>query len=104
MKYVYIKTFGCQMNEYDTEYITSVFLNRGFERTDIPDKANYIILNTCSIRDKPEHKVFSELGKFGKLFKTKSFKLIISKRKSNKASLTNITIITLPNPTIVKNS
>lgn len=63
------------MNEYDTEYIASVFLNFGFERTEIPDKANYIILNTCSVREKPEHKVFSELGKFGKLTRNSNTKI-----------------------------
>ena len=64
-KKVFIKTFGCQMNEYDSEKIGDILSNSNFhEQTDNPDEADLIVLNTCSIREKAEDKVFSDLGRF----------------------------------------
>lgn len=64
-KKVFIKTFGCQMNEYDSEKIGDILSNSNFdEQTDHPDEADLIVLNTCSIREKAEDKVFSDLGRF----------------------------------------
>lgn len=65
MKTVYIKTYGCQMNEYDTNRMLDLLkATHGLEPTDAPEKADLILLNTCSIREKAEEKVFSDLGRF----------------------------------------
>ena len=63
---LYVKTFGCQMNVYDSERIASVFKDLGYETTDNPEEADYAIINTCSVREKPQHKVDSELGRLKK--------------------------------------
>ncbi|MEO8224863.1 MAG: tRNA (N6-isopentenyl adenosine(37)-C2)-methylthiotransferase MiaB, partial [Gammaproteobacteria bacterium] len=65
---VYIKTFGCQMNEYDSSRMLDVLRSRlGLERTDNPADADLLLLNTCSVRDKAQEKVFSYLGRFREL-------------------------------------
>ncbi len=63
-KKVFIKTFGCQMNEYDSDKMADV-LNaaEGYEPTDNPDEADLILFNTCSVREKAQEKVFSDLGR-----------------------------------------
>lgn len=66
-RYLFIETFGCQMNENDSERIIGVMRHLNFKTTDSPDKADIVILNTCSIRDKAEQKVYSALGRFKKL-------------------------------------
>jgi tRNA-2-methylthio-N6-dimethylallyladenosine synthase len=66
MRKLYIKTFGCQMNVYDSERIVSIFKNLGYETTNTPNEADYAIINTCSVREKPQHKVDSELGRLKK--------------------------------------
>ncbi len=62
MKRVYIQTFGCQMNVYDTGKILAQLGKDGFEATESMDDADVIIVNTCSVREKPEHKLHSFLG------------------------------------------
>lgn len=63
-KKVYIKTYGCQMNEYDSDKMADVLNNfQGYEKTDNPDEAQVILFNTCSIREKAQEKVFSDLGR-----------------------------------------
>ncbi len=62
---LYIKTFGCQMNEYDSTRMADVLAaSHGFERTEDPAQADLLLLNTCSIREKAQEKVFSELGRW----------------------------------------
>ncbi|MGF6951083.1 tRNA-2-methylthio-N6-dimethylallyladenosine synthase [Neobacillus sp. B4I6] len=58
----YIRTYGCQMNEHDTEVMAGIFLALGYEPTDNTEDANVILLNTCAIRENAENKVFGELG------------------------------------------
>lgn len=58
----YIRTYGCQMNEHDTEVMAGIFLALGYEATNSVDDANVILLNTCAIRENAENKVFGELG------------------------------------------
>ncbi|STO11815.1 (Dimethylallyl)adenosine tRNA methylthiotransferase MiaB [[Flavobacterium] thermophilum] len=58
----YIRTYGCQMNEHDTEVMAGIFMALGYEPTDRPEEANVILLNTCAIRENAENKVFGELG------------------------------------------
>jgi tRNA-2-methylthio-N6-dimethylallyladenosine synthase len=77
MKKLYIKTFGCQMNEYDSEKMADVMhANEGMETTTDPTEADVILLNTCSIREKAEDKVFSDLGRLRELKKLKPELLI----------------------------
>ncbi len=65
---VYIKTFGCQMNEYDSSRMLDVLRTRqGLLPTDDPEEADLVVLNTCSVRDKAQEKVFSWLGRFREL-------------------------------------
>ena len=65
---LYIKTHGCQMNEYDSEKMADVLAaSHGLELTDREDEADVILINTCSIREKAQEKVFSQLGRWKKL-------------------------------------
>ncbi len=61
-KKLYIQTYGCQMNQYDSDRIAQVMARRGYDQTDRIDSADVILLNTCSVRDKAEQKVYSALG------------------------------------------
>ena len=77
MKKVYIRTFGCQMNEYDSDKILSVLAEQAdYQQTLTPDNADLIIFNTCSVREKAQEKVFSDLGRIRPL-KEKNPDLII---------------------------
>jgi tRNA-2-methylthio-N6-dimethylallyladenosine synthase len=62
-KKVFIKTYGCQMNVYDSERMSEALGSGGYVATDAPDDADLIILNTCHIREKAAEKVYSELGR-----------------------------------------
>ncbi|MGD8999732.1 MAG: tRNA (N6-isopentenyl adenosine(37)-C2)-methylthiotransferase MiaB [Granulosicoccaceae bacterium] len=65
---LYIKTFGCQMNEYDSARMADALAaSHGLERTTNPGEADVLLLNTCSIREKAQEKVFSELGRWNQL-------------------------------------
>jgi len=76
-KKLYIKTFGCQMNEYDSDKMADVLRAcAGMERTDRPEEADVILFNTCSIREKAEEKVFSDLGRVRPLKQAKPGLLI----------------------------
>ncbi len=61
-KRLYIKTYGCQMNVYDSERMTDILRPLGYGVTDSPDDADLVVLNTCHIREKATEKVYSELG------------------------------------------
>ena len=63
-KKIYIQTYGCQMNKYDSERILQVMARRGYVPTDRMDSADLMLLNTCSVRDKAEQKVYSTLGRW----------------------------------------
>jgi tRNA-2-methylthio-N6-dimethylallyladenosine synthase len=73
---VYIKTFGCQMNEHDTERMLGILASKGFIDVDDPKKADIIIFNTCAIREKAEQKFYSSLGRV-KYLKNRNPKLRI---------------------------
>ncbi len=66
-KRVYIETYGCQMNEHDSERILRLLENSFYSETKEAREADLILINTCSVREKPEHKVYSALGRFRKL-------------------------------------
>ncbi len=63
-KKLYIKTYGCQMNVYDSERMSEALSGEGYVPTDSPDDADMILLNTCHIREKAAEKVYSELGRY----------------------------------------
>lgn len=60
---VFVTTYGCQMNEHDSQKILSLLEDEGHEATQDPEEADCVILNTCSVREKPEQKVYSALGR-----------------------------------------
>jgi len=69
-KKLFIKTFGCQMNEYDSDKMADVLnASEGLVRTDTPEDADIILFNTCSVREKAQEKVFSDLGRVRELKK-----------------------------------
>ena len=63
-KRVYIETYGCQMNEHDSERILGLLEGSHYLETKNAKEADFILINTCSVREKPEHKVYSALGRF----------------------------------------
>ncbi|MEQ1814065.1 MAG: tRNA (N6-isopentenyl adenosine(37)-C2)-methylthiotransferase MiaB [Candidatus Nitrotoga sp.] len=77
LKKFYIKTFGCQMNEYDSDKMADVLrVSERMTRTDVPEEADLILFNTCSVREKAQEKVFSDLGRVRLLKVTKPDLLI----------------------------
>jgi tRNA-2-methylthio-N6-dimethylallyladenosine synthase len=60
----FLETFGCQMNEHDSEKVAGVLLSRGYRQVESPDAASLILYNTCSIREKAAQKLFSRLGEY----------------------------------------
>ena len=76
-KKIFIKTFGCQMNEYDSNRIYDTVQKIGFEKTDEYEKANCYVLNTCHIRDKAKEKVYHEIGRVKKIFRNKIKPIVI---------------------------
>src|SRR6202158_3648258 len=76
-KKVFIRTFGCQMNEYDSDKIDDVLAAaEGFEKTSDPAEADLILFNTCSVREKAQEKVFADLGRVKPLKRAKPRLLI----------------------------
>ena len=74
--YSYIRTFGCQMNVKDSERMSGMLKQAGYEPTDDPEQADIIMVNTCTVREKPEHKILGLLGRW-KALKEKKPSLII---------------------------
>jgi len=66
-KRVYIETYGCQMNEHDSERILRILEGYDYSETKEAQEADLVLVNTCSVREKPEHKVYSALGRFREL-------------------------------------
>ena len=60
---VHVKSYGCQMNVYDSRRMADTLAREGFVETESPDDADLVILNTCHIREKAAEKVYSELGR-----------------------------------------
>ena len=82
-KKLFIKSYGCQMNVYDSERIRNLFEIKGFEKTSRIDDADLIILNTCHIREKAAEKVYSDIGRINKIKQVeknvkKDFQLVVA--------------------------
>ena len=71
MNRVYIKTYGCQMNERDSEAVAAMLRNRGYSMVDVEADADVILINTCSVRDQAEQKAMGKAGHLGKLRRKK---------------------------------
>ena len=76
-KKVFVKTFGCQMNVYDSDKITDALKNLGYEKSENLNTADCFVLNTCHIRDKAKEKVYHEIGRVREAFLNKSKPLVI---------------------------
>jgi len=74
---IFIKTFGCQMNEYDSNRIYDAVKKIGFQKTENYEDANCYLLNTCHIRDKAKEKVYHEIGRLKKIFRSKQKPIVI---------------------------
>ena len=68
MKNLYIKTYGCQMNFYDSNKISDLLKKTGYTLTENSNEADLVVLNTCHIRDKAVEKTYSDLGRIKKNF------------------------------------
>jgi len=78
---IYIKSYGCQMNVYDSNRILDLFKNKNYEIANNPKDANLVVLNTCHIREKAAEKVYSDIGRINKIKKNESkdtFKLVVA--------------------------
>ena len=77
LKKIFIKTLGCQMNEYDSNRIFDTVKKIGFIKTNNLEETNCYLLNTCHIRDKAKEKVYHEIGRLKKSFRSKKKPLVI---------------------------
>ena len=57
-----IETFGCQMNIHDSERLSGLLDQAGYEKTDLPSDADLVVINTCSVRERAEERLYTELG------------------------------------------
>ena len=58
----FIRTYGCQMNAHDTEKVANLLYQQGYVEAGHPDQAELLLINTCSIREKAEHRLYTDLG------------------------------------------
>ena len=77
VKKIFIKTFGCQMNEYDSNRIYDSVKKIGFKKTDDKKNADCFVLNTCHIRDKAKEKVYHEIGRVKKIYRQKNKPIMV---------------------------
>jgi tRNA-2-methylthio-N6-dimethylallyladenosine synthase len=78
MKTFYIRTFGCQMNEHDSDCLALLLEQAGLIPVDKPGRADLIIINSCSVRAKPEHKALSEAGRFQLLRRRRGTRVLLA--------------------------
>ena len=72
----FIKSYGCQMNIYDSEKIISILENKGLKQDDNLESADLVVFNTCNIRDKAAHKLYSDIGRLNKYNKNKTIAVV----------------------------
>src|SRR5512136_528684 len=75
---VFVRTFGCQMNENDSEHIAGILSAAGAKPAGQPEDADIVIVNTCAVRQKSEEKLYSYLGRLARLKKARPFLLGVS--------------------------
>ena len=81
-KKIYVKSYGCQMNVYDSNRIKNLFEPKGYTETASVEEADIVVLNTCHIREKAAEKVYSDIGRIAKKRnKNNSSKFNISRRR-----------------------
>ncbi|MBL7936261.1 MAG: tRNA (N6-isopentenyl adenosine(37)-C2)-methylthiotransferase MiaB, partial [Bacteroidia bacterium] len=73
---IYIETYGCQMNLADTEIVKSILINNGYGLTEEIESADVILMNTCSVRENAEQRIFGRLGNFKKYKNSSSTKVV----------------------------
>jgi tRNA-2-methylthio-N6-dimethylallyladenosine synthase len=78
MKTFYIRTFGCQMNDHDSERMAQLLVMQGLRPVDSPREADLVIINTCSVRAKPEHKALSEAGRHRQRKQAKGTRILLT--------------------------
>jgi len=78
MNTFYIRTFGCQMNDHDSERMSQLLVQQGLRQVDSPREADLVIVNTCSVRAKPEHKALSEVGRHRQRKQAKGTRIILA--------------------------
>ena len=76
-KKIFIKTFGCQMNEYDSERIYDIAKKINYKKTVNLDESNCYVLNTCHIREKATEKVYHDVGRLKKAFRNKKKPIVV---------------------------
>ena len=72
----FIKSYGCQMNIYDSEKIISILENKGLKQNKDAETADLVVFNTCNIRDKAAHKLYSDIGRVNKHKKEKTIAVV----------------------------
>ena len=76
-KKIFIKTFGCQMNEYDSNRILDITKNIGYVKSNDQNNADCYVINTCHIRDKAKEKVFHEVGRIKQIYSNKKKPIMV---------------------------
>ena len=108
MQKIFIKTFGCQMNEYDSNRIFDSVKKIGYQKSENLEEADCYLLNTCHIRDKAKEKVYSEIGRVKKSFRAKKKPLVIIAgcvaQAENQEMLKRCLLYTSPSPRDVEES
>ena len=75
MKTFFTKTYGCQMNKYDTELISAIFIENGYVETEKIEDADFVIINTCSVRERAKAKVYSEIARLSNILRESDAKI-----------------------------
>ena len=90
----YVKSYGCQMNIYDSEKIVSILENKGLTHYKSPEKADIVIFNTCNIRDKAAHKLYSDIGRVNKYKREKTIAVVgcVAQAENNEMFVKNNSI------------
>ena len=72
----FVKSYGCQMNVYDSKKIISILENKGLKKNKDVENADLVVFNTCNIRDKAAHKLYSDIGRLNKYKKEKTIAVV----------------------------
>ena len=99
---IFIKTFGCQMNQYDSNRIFDTVKKIGYSKTSNQSEADCYLINTCHIRDKAKEKVYHEVGRVKKIFRNKKKPILVVAgcvaQAENEEMLKSCLLYTSPSP------